>query len=139
MPDYLLDANHASPLVTEAHPLRERVLRAMTAGCRFALAAPCLTEVLYGISVLPRGTANRRNWALLVPEFTIHSVDAADAEAAAELQIRLRRQGWQLATIDALVAAVTLRYHLTLLTTDEDFSRVPHLSAENWLTSNSAG
>jgi tRNA(fMet)-specific endonuclease VapC len=132
MPDYLLDTNHASPLVTKGHPLRDRVLEAMKTGNSFAIAAPCVTEVLFGISLLPRAVTNRRNWAFLIRDLTVYGVDRADAEVAAELQIQLRRQGWQLGTVDALVAAIALRYHRTLLTTDGDFARVPGLTVENW-------
>jgi len=59
--------------------------------------------------------------------------DETDAELAAELQVSLRRRGRQLATVDALVSAVTLRYDLTLLTTDQDSQAVPRLQRENWL------
>jgi predicted nucleic acid-binding protein len=57
----------------------------------------------------------------------------SDAERAAELQISLRRRGWQLETVDALVAAVALRYDLTLLTRDKDFVAITPLKQENWL------
>jgi predicted nucleic acid-binding protein len=48
----------------------------------------------------------------------------------------LRRQGWQLGTVDALVAAVALRYGCTLLTADKDFAAIPALGLENWLKGN---
>lgn len=134
MPDYLLDSNHASPLVTKSHPLRERVLDELRGGSTFAIPAPCITEVRFGISLLPRAAANLHNWSLLMMELTVYAVDGEDAERAAELQTRLRRQGRQLATVDALVAAVTLRYDRILLTTDRDFSEVPDLRSENWLS-----
>jgi len=60
-------------------------------------------------------------------------LDETDALDAAALQVALRRQGRQLATVDALIATVTLRYDLTLLTTDGDFVAVPTLRVENWL------
>ena len=43
--------------------------------------------------------------------------------------------GWQLNTIDAFIAALTLRYDLTLLTSDGDFNAVPELKHANWLVS----
>lgn len=57
----------------------------------------------------------------------------ADAERAANLQTSLRRRGRQLETVDALIAAVALRYDLTLLTADNDFSAISQLKRENWL------
>ena len=59
--------------------------------------------------------------------------DEADGAAAATLQLALRRQGRQLATVDATIAAVALRYALVLLTTDRDFLAIPTLPVENWL------
>jgi tRNA(fMet)-specific endonuclease VapC len=49
------------------------------------------------------------------------------------LQVELRRQGWQLETVDALIVVVALRHDLVLLTTDRDFRAVPSLRCENWL------
>jgi predicted nucleic acid-binding protein len=45
----------------------------------------------------------------------------------------LRRQGWQLETVDAFVAGSALRYNLVLLTSDKDFAPVSGLTQENWL------
>lgn len=132
MADYLLDTNHASPLVTLHHPLRHRVLAAISAGDTFAITVPVLTETLFGISIAPRGPQNSTVWAQLEPQFACHVPGAADARQAAELQLLLRRQGRQLATVDALIAVVALRYDLTLLSTDNDFDPVPGLRRENW-------
>ena len=51
---------------------------------------------------------------LLVP-------DRQDHIDAAELRNSCRRAGVQLGTIDALLAQLCIRHHLTLLTTDKDF------------------
>lgn len=66
-------------------------------------------------------------------QFAYYDIRLEDAEKAAILQLELRRQGWQLGTIDALIAAVALRYDLVLLTTDRDFQAIPGLPQENWL------
>ena len=58
MTSYLLDTNHASPLVTLGHPLRERILTRLDEGHSFAICVPTLTETFFGISVLPRATLN---------------------------------------------------------------------------------
>lgn len=133
MGNYLLDANHASPLVTRHHRLRRRVLDEIRNGHSFAVCAPALSEFLFGIGVLPRAAQNRQEWDNLRPLLTIYRVGEADAEMAAELQITLRRQGKQLETVDALIAAVAIRYDLILLTTDNDFRPITHLKRESWL------
>jgi predicted nucleic acid-binding protein len=133
MTDYLLDTNHLSPLVTLAHPLRMRVLQSLQLEHTFAITVPALTEMLFGIGLLPKAKQNLAEWQRLRPDFICYIPDESDAEQAAELQISLRRRGRQLETVDALIAAITLRYDLTLLTTDKDFSYIPHLKQENWL------
>lgn len=136
MTDYLLDTNHLSPLVTLNHPLRDQVLGSLQGGHTFAITVPTLAEMLFGLGLLPRADQNRVEWQRLRPEFECYIPDETDAERAAHLQIQLRRQGWQLGTVDALIAAVALRYGLTLLTTDKDFSVIPGLNQENWLMGN---
>jgi predicted nucleic acid-binding protein len=133
MTHYLLDTNHASPLVTVAHPLRERVLPAIETGDSFALTAVNLTELLFGISMTPRAAHNTRQWEQWRASLNVYRVEDKDAMRAARLQSSLRRRGWQLETVDALIAAIALRYDLTLLTTDGDFDAVPDLKHENWL------
>ncbi|HEU5330004.1 MAG TPA: type II toxin-antitoxin system VapC family toxin [Thermomicrobiales bacterium] len=130
---YLLDTNHASPLVTRGHPLRQLVRDRAAAGDTFAICVPVLTETLFGISLLPRALQNRVEWTRFQPLLPCYSPDETDGAAAATLQLALRRQGRQLATVDALIAAVALRYDLTLLTTDRDFLPIPTLALENWL------
>jgi tRNA(fMet)-specific endonuclease VapC len=121
MTAYLLDTNHASPLVTRGHPLRQRVRDRLAANDAFAICAPVLTETLVGIGMLPRALQNRAEWARFQPLLPCSIPDEIDGEAAAARQLALRRQGRQLATVDALFAAVALRYDLVLLTTDRDF------------------
>ena len=94
-----------------------------------------MTETLLGLSLTPRARHNLAEWRRLLPGLTIYDLDRADAEQAAELQLQLRRQGWQLATVDALIAAVALRYNLTLLTRDNDFTAISSLKQENWQAS----
>ena len=135
MTEYLLDTNHASPLITLDHPLRERFWNAIRAGHSFALTTANLTEVWYGISLLPRAVQNQREWSEIRSSVAMYQIEEVDAIAAADLQVALRRQGRQLGSIDAMLAAVALRYRLTLLTTDGDFDALSRLSHENWLAS----
>ena len=113
--------------------MRQRVLLCLQAGDTFAVTVPVITETLYGIGLLPRRTQNLAERARLRPSLACYLLDEADAENAAALQRSLRRQGWQLETVDALIAVVVLRYKLVLLTSDKDFAPVPNLKQENWL------
>lgn len=51
------------------------------------------------------------------------TADRQDHIEAAELRNLCRRAGVQIGTIDALLAQLCIRHHLTLLTTDNDFVR----------------
>ena len=55
---YLLDTNHASPLVTLHHPLRQRVLQSIHEGHTFAISVPVVAETLFGISMLRKAEQN---------------------------------------------------------------------------------
>lgn len=68
-----------------------------------------LTEILFGLGILPRAKQNQAEWQRLKPHLPCHSVDESDAELAAGLQIALRRRGWQLETVDALIAVIALK------------------------------
>lgn len=133
MAHYLLDTNHASPLVTLDHPLRQRLFEAMNSGHTCALTVLTVVELLYGFGTLPRAVQNAQEWTRLRPSFRMYAIDEDDAIKAAELQIQLRRRGWQLGSIDAVMAVVAMRNDLILLTTDGDFDAVPDLKHENWL------
>jgi len=91
VPSYLLDTNHASPLVTPEHPLRARILAAAATEDTFCIATPCIAEAVFGFGLLPRAEANRRNWSLLRPGLIIYTVAADDAEAGT-----LRRRAHEL-------------------------------------------
>ena len=132
MAHYLLDTNHASTLVTLHHKLRQKVLTAIAAGHDFSVTVPIITESVFGMSLLPRATANRQEWQKLRQEVTCFALDETDAITAADLQLDMRKKGIQLETVDALIATVALRYDLILLTSDKDFHAVPKLRYENW-------
>ena len=133
MASYLLDTNHLSPLVTLGHPFRERVLARHSSGDEFSIPVPVLTEFLYGIRLAPRAAASLREWEVLQDRFGYYTVGIVDAQEAAELQVALRRVGWQLATVDALIATIAIRNNLILLTTDGDFRPIKQLAQENWI------
>jgi predicted nucleic acid-binding protein len=54
--------------------------------------------------------------------------DRDDHIGAAELRNRCRRAGVQVGTIDALLAQLCIRHNLIMLTTDNDFARIAHVT-----------
>lgn len=130
---YLLDTNHASPLVTRGHPLPGRVRERATAGDTFALGVPVLTETLFGIGLLPRAARHRAEWAQLRAILPCYIPAEADGAAAATLHLALRRPGRHLATVDAPIAVIALRHALVRRATAGGFSVVPGLAQEHEL------
>ena len=78
MASFLLDTNHASPLVTLAHPLRNQILERAASGDMFFLALPSLTELLYGISVIPRARMNLEIWQNLQDSISTLDMQRSD-------------------------------------------------------------
>ena len=77
------------------------------------------TDIVQRFSALP----------LIVP-------DRSDYIEAADLRNRCRRSGFQIGTIDALLAQLCIRHRLQLLTTDNDFIlAAAHCSLRVWTPS----
>lgn len=132
MERFLLDTNHLSPLLTQGETLLTQILNSMEQGNQFFICSPALSEFLFGLNATKRAADNYRRWQYLEHRFIYLDIDKQDAKQAADLRWALRRRGWQLGFVDALIAVVAMRYGLTLLTTDKDFTAVSGLSQENW-------
>ncbi len=154
---YLLDAAHARAFETPAHPLRDRIRERIAAGDLFysdilvvdqALhlfdvqssisgptrhSTPLVESTLRMLDVQPQPARQASGWDAEGGLFKIIETDAVDAATAADLQATLRRQGREIATIDALIAAVARPANLVLLTTDDNLAAVPSLQVENWI------
>jgi predicted nucleic acid-binding protein len=132
--NYLLDTNHASPLVTFDDPLRHRILSAIQSGDIFAVSTVNLAEILFGILTLPRARQNQIEWDHLRPSLRMYKVEERDIIVAVEIRIKLRKSGRQIGLVDTILAALAIRYDLILLTTDKDFDAIPALKLANWLS-----
>lgn len=95
----------------------ERLARALQQRESVLSTGLVLQELLQGF----HGPADRES---IIERFAVIPLVEADRElhiAAAELRNRCRRSGVQLGTVDALLAAICIRYELEMLTTDRDF------------------
>ena len=79
-----------------------------------------LQELLQGFA----GPRARRQLIERFAALPFINPDRQDHIEAADLRNRCRRSGIQIGTIDALLAELCIRHGLTLLTTDNDFSRI---------------
>lgn len=92
---------------------------------------------------LLQGFAGRRARREIIERFSALPLlvpDRQDHIDAAELRNVCRRSGVQLGTIDALLAQLCVRHSLTLLTTDNDFTRAArHCNLQIWGTDHRGG
>ena len=79
-----------------------------------------LQELLQGFA----GPRARRQLIERFAALPFINPDRQDHIEAADLRNRCRRSGIQIGTIDALLAELCIRHGLTLLTTDNHFSRI---------------
>lgn len=101
--------------LAEVHALR----RALEGQDSVVSSGIILQELLQGFTGPKAGGALIERFAAL----PFVSPDRQDHVDAAALHNRCRRSGIQLGTIDALIAQLCIRNELTLLTTDQDFTR----------------
>ena len=102
---------------------------ALEAGETVVTAGLVLQELLQGFG----GPKARQQIVERFAALPLLSPDRRDHIEAADLRNRCRRAGLQVGTIDALLAQLCIRYELTLLTTDQDFSGIArHSTLHIW-------
>jgi hypothetical protein len=110
-------------------PEIEALKSALEVGEEVVTTGLILQELLQGFS-------GPRDRAKIVDRFSALPLlvpDRRDHIEAADLRNRCRRTGVQVGTIDALLAQLTIRHGLTLLSTDQDFVRIAaHTSLRLW-------
>lgn len=98
-------------------PKVEHLREALASGADVSLTGIILQELLQGV----RGPKQRKILLARLEALPLVEPERHDHVEAAELRNTCRRRGVQLGTVDALIAALCIRHHLTLLTADEDF------------------
>jgi predicted nucleic acid-binding protein len=94
--------------------------QSLEAGDTILTTGLVLQELLQGFA----GPRARRQLIERFAALPFINPDRQDHIEAADLRNRCRRSGIQIGTIDALLAELCIRHGLTLLTTDNDFSRI---------------
>lgn len=113
------------PDLPEVRELR----RALLGGDLVVTTGVVVQEVLQGL-VSDRSRRDVRERMSLMARV---EADLADHLAAADIHSACRRAGVRLGTVDALLAALSIRHRLTLLTTDRDFTLASgHVELRVW-------
>lgn len=128
---YLLDTNIASYVIKGNIPrVRQRLLEIPMA--QVAVSVVTAAELLFGVARKPEVAGLK----IAVHEFLLR-VDVLDwsFEAAQEyaiLRAWLERGGKPMGNMDIMIAAQALAAHITLVTNDRAFRRIPSLKIEDW-------
>lgn len=79
---------------------------------------------------LPKHQEKYNKLHTLLNEITPYPLTYAVLERYADIRRTLRPLHKYIGDIDSLIAATSLEHHLTLVTIDRDFERVPHLKTK---------
>lgn len=96
------------------------LIEALEGGAQVFTTGLVLQELLQGFS----GPRNRQAMIERFAALPFLVPDRRDHIEAADLRSQCRRQGLQVATIDALLAQLCIRHDLAMLTTDRDFAAI---------------
>jgi predicted nucleic acid-binding protein len=102
------------------HAATARLRRAIEKGEPVAVPGICLQELLSGVKTM----AQFDRLAALVAPFPVLLASRARHMEAARISNACRSAGVAVATVDALIAALTVEHRARLLTTDGDFRRL---------------
>jgi predicted nucleic acid-binding protein len=110
---YLLDTDTLIDYSKGREPTCSRIKAMITAGERLGICAINVSEFFAGLP-----PPNRPIWEEFFASLTYWDIDKDSARIAGLYRYELSRSGQTLTTTDALIAAVALQKHATLLTSN---------------------
>ena len=130
---YLLDTDMCIYLINRRDDaLRERFERRAAQLC---ISSITYAELCFGVSHSRHVPENARELAAFCVDLDIRSFDAAAGLHYGEIRHELSRRGRPIGATDLLIAGHARSLGATLVTNNQtEFSRVPELQMENWLT-----
>lgn len=130
---HLLDTNIFIAAL-KAHPAVRARLESLPASA-VALSPIVLGELQTGVEKSEQVERNRARLEQVVAGLAVPGVDAATSAHYARIRAALERQGTPIGGNDLWIAAQALALGAVLVTDNvKEFSRVPGLAVENWLT-----
>ena len=128
MVDYLLDTNAIVALLNNEASI-ETILTPPNTGFIPIIA---VGELLFGAEKSARVEANVKRTMSFIDQRTVLGCDIETANWYGKVAQRLRAKGRPIPQNDMWIAAIALRYDLTLMTKDEHFSVVEGLKMRGW-------
>ena len=115
--------------IPEATPQTKALVQALETGQIVVTTGLVLQELLQGFS----GPKARDDIVARFAALPFLSPDRADHIAAAGMRNECRRAGFQIGTIDALLAQLCIHHDLTMLSADRDFEHLAkHAKLQLW-------
>lgn len=134
---FCLDSNIAIALLRGvSRNAEERLANAIKQGVGLALPSIVLMELRFGVyrAQNTEKAAQVLDRFLLAP-FEILPFAQDDADCAAQIRTDLARKGLSIGPFDVLIAAQAMVRDVVLVTNNtREFSRIPGLKVEDWLT-----
>ena len=133
MPQYLLDTNILSDLMRNP---QGRVQRHIERVGEVAVCTSMVVAAELRFGVLKSGSENlQKNLDAVLPHIQILPLKPPADQRYAETRVHLESRGESIGPNDLLIAAHCLAENLVAVTANfKEFSRVPGLRVENWLT-----
>jgi tRNA(fMet)-specific endonuclease VapC len=131
---FLLDTNAVSDLMRQ-QPLITAKLRSLTGQDKVITCTIVKGEILHGMQKLGLGkrrTEIETQLAALMPVVPCWSIPENAADHYANLKIACHAGGIAFSENDLWVASTCLAYTAVSITRDQDFSRLPGVSVQDW-------
>ncbi|TIS22814.1 MAG: type II toxin-antitoxin system VapC family toxin [Mesorhizobium sp.] len=130
---YLLDTNILIAAMKGRPEVREQLEAQQISAIR--LSAIVMGELEFGAEKSAYGDRNRARLATLTQRLPLVGIDQDTIRHYAKIRAFLERHGTPIGANDTWIAAQALAINAVLVTDNErEFSRVPGLVVENWLT-----
>ena len=132
---FLLDTGIAGHFVHRRRGVYERTRQESLRGNRIGICPPVLGELWNGVEYSLSRERNAQQLRRMLPEMLLWSFDKGAAETYGRLAAQLRRIGRLMQQIDIQIAAIAISMgNCTVVTRDSDFSAIPGLTIENWVS-----
>jgi tRNA(fMet)-specific endonuclease VapC len=130
---YLLDTNICIYLIKNRPAHLEKRFKRLRIG-EVGISAITYSELAYGVANSQNPEQNELALQEFVAPLEVIDYPSSAAQTYGHLRAELRRKGRLLGPLDMLIAAHALFLGVILVTNNvAEFSRVQHLSTENWV------
>lgn len=131
---FLLDTNICIYIIKQKPPEVLPKFNAYQVG-DIGISSITVAELEFGVQKSQFPEKNKQALAQFLLPLTTVDFDTSAANVYGEIRSTLEKQGTPIGSLDTLIAAHALSLQITLITNNvKEFSRVPDLKLENWVS-----